>query len=108
MFTDAGTLIDRMYQQAGVRILSLVDLLLVWADPSQLSLDHLNLLGLESEVPATPGNQIIWGDISQSVAHEQIIWGDHILDSTGQQIIWGDSGSTDGYQIIWGDGHQGP
>jgi hypothetical protein len=107
MFTDAGTLIDRMYQQTAIRILSFVDLLLAWADPSQLPLDHLNLLGY-SEVPAMPGNQIIWGDISQSVAHEQIIWGDQIFDSTGQQIIWGDSGSTDGYQIIWGDGHQGP
>ena len=105
VFTDAGTLIDRMYQQTGIRILSLVDLALVWANPSKLPLDHLNLLGLYGEVSATGGNQIIWGDISQSVADEQIIWGDQIFDSTGQQIIWGDSGSADGYQIIWGDGH---
>lgn len=90
MFTDAGTLIDRMYQQTGIRILSLVDLVLVWADPSQMPLGVLTLLGLDSEVPATPGNQIIWGD--------------EIFDSGGQQIIWGDDGSTDGYQIIWGDG----
>jgi len=105
IFTDAGTLIDRMYQQTGIRIFSAVDLLLVWADPSKLPLDHLNLLGLFGEASATPGNQIIWGDISQSVADEQIIWGDQIFDSAGQQIIWGDSGSADGYQIIWGDGH---
>jgi serine protease AprX len=108
VFTDTGTLIDRMYQQAGIRILSLADLLLVWADPSQLPPDQLNLLGLESQVAATGANQIIWGDMSQWVADEQIIWGDQIFDSTGQQIIWGDSGSTDGYQIIWGDGNQGP
>jgi serine protease AprX len=108
MFIDAGTLIDRMYQQTGIRIFSAVDLLLVWADPSKLPLDYLNLLGLFGEVSVTPGNQIIWGDISQSVADEQIIWGDQIFDSAGQQIIWGDSGSTDGYQIIWGDQHQGP
>ena len=109
MFTDAGALIDRMYQQTGIRILSLADLLLVWADPSQLSLGHLNLLGLESEVPTTPGNQIIWGDeIFGSTGGQQIIWGDEIFDSGGQQIIWGDDGSTDGYQIIWGDGRQGP
>jgi hypothetical protein len=107
MFTDAGTLIDRLYQQAGIRILSPVDLLLVWADPSKLPLDQLTLLGLYGEVAATQGDQIIWGDISQSVADEQIIWGDQIFDSSGQQIIWGDSGSTDGYQIIWGDEHQG-
>jgi serine protease AprX len=109
MFTDAGALIDRMYQQTGIRILSLADLLLVWADPSQLSLGHLNLLGLDSEVPTTPGNQIIWGDeIFGSTGGQQIIWGDEIFDSGGQQIIWGDDGSTDGYQIIWGDGRQGP
>jgi hypothetical protein len=106
MFTDAGTLIDRMYQQTGIRILSLADLLLVWTDPSQMSRDHLNLLGLDSEVPATPGNQIIWGDeIFDLAGGQQIIWGDEILDSGGQQIIWG-SDSTEGYQIIWGsDGH---
>ena len=85
--------------------LSAVDLLLVWADPSKLPLDQLNLLGLYGEVSATAGNQIIWGDISRSVADEQIIWGDQIFDSAGQQIIWGDTGSSDGYQIIWGDGH---
>jgi len=107
-FTDAGTLIDRMYQQAAITILSSADLLLVWADPSKLPLDQLNLLGLYGEVTATQGDQIIWGDISHSVADEQIIWGDQIFDSSGQQIIWGDSGSTDGYQIIWGDEHQGP
>ena len=104
MFTDAGTLIDRMYQQTGIRILSLADLLLIWADPSQLPLDRLNLLGLGSEVPATPADQTIWGVISQTVAHEQIMWGDQIFDSTGQQIIWGEDGWTDGYQIIWGEG----
>ena len=107
VFTDGGTLIDRMYQQAGIRILSLADLLLVWTDPAQLPLDHLNLLGLESEVSATPGTQIIWGDASQWVADDQIIWGDQIFNSSGQQIIWGDNRSTDGYQIIWGDGYQG-
>jgi serine protease AprX len=105
MFTDAGTLIDRMYQQTGIRIFGAVDLLLVWADPSKLPLDQLNLLGLYGEVSATAGNQIIWGDLSRSVADGQIIWGDQIFDSAGQQIIWGDTGSSDGYQIIWGDGH---
>ena len=103
-FTDAGTLIDRMYQQTGIRVLSLADLLLVWADPSRLPLDRLNLLGLGGEILATPGDQTIWGDISQRVAHEQIMWGDQIFDSTGQQIIWGEDGSTEGYQIIWGEG----
>jgi serine protease AprX len=104
VFADGGTLIDRMYQQTGIRILSLVDLLLVWTDPSQLPLDHLNLLGLGTVVSSTPANQIIWGDMSQWVADEQIIWGDQIFNPAGQQIIWGDTGSTDGYQIIWGDG----
>lgn len=107
VFSDGGTLIDRMYQQAGIRLLSLVDSLLVWADPSRLPLDHLNLLGLNTVVSSTPANQIIWGDISQWVDDQQIIWGDQILSPTGQQIIWGDNDWSAGYQIIWGDGHQG-
>jgi hypothetical protein len=107
MFTDTGILIDRMYQGTGITILSLADLLLVWADPSKMPLDHLNLLGLDSEVPAMPGSQTVWGAIAQSVGHEQIFWGDEIFDSTGQQIIWG-SDSTEGYQMIRGDGSQGP
>jgi serine protease AprX len=105
MFTDAGTLIDRMYQQSGIRILSLVDLVLVWANPAQMPLGQLTLLGLDSEVATTPGTQIIWGDeIFNATGPQQIIWGDEIFDSRDQQIIWGDDGSTDGYQIIWGDG----
>lgn len=107
VFADGGTLIDRMSQQAGIRLLGLVDLLLVWADPSRLPLDHLNVLGLDSVVSSTPANQIIWGDISQWVADQQIIWGEQIFNPMGQQIIWGDSGSSEGYQIIWGDGHPG-
>jgi hypothetical protein len=94
-----------MYQQSGIRILSLVDLVLVWANPAQMPLGQLTLLGLDSEVATTPGTQIIWGDeIFNATGPQQIIWGDEIFDSRDQQIIWGDDGSTDGYQIIWGDG----
>ncbi len=105
-FADTGRMIDRLYQHAGVNLLSAADLFFVWSDPNRLPLDRLNLFGLSNVVSLTPASDTIWGEISQWVSRREIIWGDQIIDPNGQQIIWGDSDSSEGYQIIWGDQHR--
>ncbi|MFN2445059.1 MAG: S8 family serine peptidase, partial [Vicinamibacterales bacterium] len=105
LFVDGGTLIDRMYQGVGVRLLSLADLLFVWADPSRLPLDQLNLMGLTNVLSSTPVTRTVWGEISAWTADHEIEWGDQVIDPSGQQIIWGDHDTSEGYQIIWGDQH---
>ncbi len=107
-FADSGRMIDRMYQHAGLTLLSAADLIFVWSDPNRLPFDRLNLFGLSNVASLTPASEIIWGEISQWVARREIIWGDQIIDPSGQQIIWGDSDTSEGYQIIWGDQYRDP
>ncbi|MCA1584540.1 MAG: hypothetical protein LC791_07120, partial [Acidobacteria bacterium] len=77
----------------------------VWADPSRLPLDQLNLMGVTNVLSSTPVTRIVWGAISAWTADSEIEWGDQIIDPSGQQIIWGDHDTSEGYQIIWGDEH---
>jgi serine protease AprX len=102
-FWDPGTLIDRLYRAGGVRLLSTLDLVLAWPDPSRLAAGRLNLLGLGNPLSLTGPNQVIWGDTSGWTPGQQVIWGDQLQDSDGQQVIWGDSDTSEGYQVIWGD-----
>ena len=45
-FWDAGTLSAGLYAGVGVRLLSTLDLVSVWANPELLSVGQLNLIGL--------------------------------------------------------------
>jgi serine protease AprX len=97
-FQDAGTLSARMYAGLGIRLLSALDLLSVWADPQQLRVGELNLIGLLNPLRAVPATRLIWGDeVSGWSGGSNIIWGSAFPDSHGNQIIWGSSD-----QIIWG------
>ena len=104
-FWDAGTLSNRLYGGIGMRLLSLLQLPLVWLDPSQLNWGDLNVAGLTNPLALVPKNPLIWGDVA-TWAHaqdgDQIIWGSQIYNPSGQQIIWGSTDTTDDEQIIWG------
>src|SRR5438045_7156099 len=69
-FWDAGTLTNRLYGGLGMRLLSLLQLPLVWLDPTQLHAGDLNLAGLTNPLAALPKNPLIWGEVA-SWAHAQ-------------------------------------
>jgi len=102
-FWDAGTLTNRLYGGIGMRLLSLLQLPLVWLNPSQLNVGDLNLAGLTNPLATMPKNPLIWGEVA-GWAHaqdgDQVIWGTEIYNPSGQQVIWGTS--ADGDQVIWG------
>ena len=99
-FWDAGTLSHRLYTRQGFRLLSAVDALLAWLNPSTLNYGDLNLLGLTNKLAAMPSDRLVWGPIASfQRSQDEIVWGTSIYDSGGDAIIWGTS---DEDAIIWG------
>jgi serine protease AprX len=103
-FWDAGTLSTRLYGGLGMRLLSLLELPLVWLNPSQLHFGDLNLAGLTNPLATIAPNPLIWGEVatwSGALDGDQVIWGTTIYNPSGQQVIWGTE-TTSGEQVIWG------
>jgi serine protease AprX len=97
-FWDAGTLAATLYEGAGARLLSLLDLTAVWTNPAWLRVGELNLIGLLNPLREIAPNALIWGEeVSDWTGGTQILWGSTVRDSNGSQVVWG---SDD--QIIWG------
>jgi serine protease AprX len=110
-FWDAGTLTNRIYGGIGMRLLSVLQLPLVWLNPSQLNVGDLNLAGLTNPLALTPKNPLLWGQVAawaNAQDGDQIIWGSQIYNPSGQQIIWGSTDTTDDEQIIWGSAMVSP
>ena len=102
-FWDAGSLTNRLYGGGGLRLLSLLQLPLVWLNPALLNVGDLNLAGLTNPLSSMHVNPLIWGEVARwanAQDGDQVIWGTEIYNPSGQQVIWGTS--TDGDQVIWG------
>jgi len=97
-FWDGGSLIGRVYDGPGLRLLSLLEAPLVWLNTSLLHWGDLNLLGLQNPIASIRPNYVVWGDVAGWANSHYIVWGDTITDPGGQYIVWGDSG-----YIVWGD-----
>ena len=102
-FRDTGTLIDRVYDRTGIRLLGLLDLgwLLGTADYAEPGV--LNLLGLSNPIAQTPANHLVWGDVATWTDNYHLVWGDSIQSPSGQHLVWGDSEHTDSNHLVWGD-----
>jgi serine protease AprX len=102
-FRDTGTMIDRVYDRTGVRLLGLIDLgvLFVQADSSEAGV--LNLLGLNNPLGNTPANHLVWGDVANWTSNYHLVWGDSIQSPSGQHLVWGDSEHTGSNHLVWGD-----
>jgi serine protease AprX len=107
-YWDAGTMITRLYNGLGLRLLSLLDLPLVWANPSLLNFGDLNLIGLLNPLGAVPARNLIWGQVATWTSEQQILWGTTIYNPQGQQILWGTDNTTDDDQILWGTAMTSP
>jgi serine protease AprX len=109
-FWDAGTLTDRLYGGSlGIRLLSVLDVQLVWSNPSLLRFGDLNLVGLLNPLAGVTGHRLLWGEVAGWTTSEQILWGTTVYDPSGQQILWGTETPgdpsvkpQDDFQILWG------
>jgi hypothetical protein len=103
-FWDAGTLINRVYDGLGLRVLSLLEAPLAWLNPAgYLHAGDLNLFGLGNPLASTAPNQLLWGDVASWTDNNQLLWGDTVYNPQGQQLLWGDNSTTDDNQLLWGD-----
>jgi serine protease AprX len=107
-FWDAGTLATRLYGGIGMRLLSILELPVVWLNPSLLKFGDLNLLGLLNPLANVPANRLLWGEVAGWTSNQQILWGTTIYNPQGQQILWGTSDTTEDTQILWGTSMTAP
>jgi serine protease AprX len=99
-FVDGGTLIDRIYDRTGLRLLSPLDLdeLLAGADPSESGV--LTLLGLSNPLGKTPANYLVWGNVAGYSSSYYLVWGSSIQDDNGEHLVWGSASDED--HLVWG------
>jgi hypothetical protein len=102
-FRDTGTLIDRIYDRSGIRLLGLLDLGILFQTADYAEPGVLNLLGLSNPIAQTPANHLVWGDVATWTDNYHLVWGDSIQSPSGQHLVWGDSEHTDANHLVWGD-----
>jgi hypothetical protein len=109
-FRDRGSLIDRIYDRTGIRLLGILDLGALLGGAENGEWGVLNLLGLTNPLGSVPPNRLVWGQVAGWSSSYYVIWGSAIQSPSGQYVIWGSSDYTDPNYVIWGsawtgDGH---
>jgi serine protease AprX len=101
-FWDSGTMATRLYGHTGLRLLSPVQALLSWLNPSLLNVGDLNLLGLTNPLASIAPKWMLYGEVAGWTNEQMILWGTTVYNPQGQMILWGTSDTTDGTMILWG------
>jgi serine protease AprX len=99
----AGTLIDRVYDRTGIRLLGLLDLSALFGSADSMEPGVLNLLGTSNPLGSAAANYIVWGNVAGYSSSYYIVWGNTIQTSDGQYIVWGNNEYTDANYIVWGN-----
>jgi serine protease AprX len=99
-FFDRGTLIDRIYDRTGLRLLGLLDLgsLLYGAESAEPGV--LTLLGQQNALDKTPANYLVWGTVAGWTSSYYLVWGTTVQDPSGQYLVWGTMADDD--YLVWG------
>jgi serine protease AprX len=97
-FFDRGTLIDRLYDRTGIRLLGLLDLgaLLGGANESGV----LTLVGHQNGLGQTASNYLVWGTVADWTSSYYLVWGTTVQDPSGQYLVWGTAVEDD--YLVWG------
>jgi subtilisin family serine protease len=96
-FFDRGTLIDRVYDRTGIRLLGLLDLSGLLGGPAEPGV--LTLLGQQNSLSKTPANYLVWGQVAGWTSSYYLVWGTNVQDPSGQYLVWG---QMDDEYLVWG------
>jgi len=99
-FVDKGTLIDRVYDRTGIRLLGLLDLSALLAGADSAEPGVLSLLGQSNPIGYTPANYVVWGTAANWTSSYYVVWGTSMRDPSGQYVVWGTSVDDD--YVVWG------
>jgi len=102
-FRDTGTLIDRLYDRTGVRLLRLLDLGALFHDADDAEPGVLQLLGLSNPLGTTAPNYLVWGNVASWTNSYYLVWGNTIQTPSGQYLVWGNNETADGSYLVWGN-----
>jgi subtilisin family serine protease len=102
-YRDRGTLIDRIYDRSGIRLLSLLDYLNLFQNADSAEYGVLQLLGLTNPLGSSAANYIVWGNVAGWSSSYYIVWGNTIQSPDGQYIVWGNNEPSDPNYIVWGN-----
>jgi hypothetical protein len=99
-FHDRGTLIDRLYDRTGVRLLGLLDLGVLLGGADEAEPGVLSLLGQSNPLGSTAPNHLVWGTVADWTDAYYVHWGMPIQDPSGQHLVWGTFADED--HLVWG------
>jgi serine protease AprX len=99
-FVDRGTLIDRVYDRTGIRLLGLLDLDILLGGADDAESGVLSLLGHSNPIAFTPANYVVWGTAAGWTSSYYVVWGTSMRDPSGQYVVWGTAVDDD--YVVWG------
>ena len=102
-FRDAGTLIDRVYDRSGIRLLGLLDFGLLFRAAGAAETGVLQLVGTSNPLGSTAPNYLVWGNAAGWSDSYYLVWGNSIQSPSGQYLVWGNNESTDSTYLVWGN-----
>jgi hypothetical protein len=101
-YRDNGTLIDRIYDRTGIRLLNILDLRGLLGGSSDSEWGVLNLLGLTNPIAGVQPNYLVWGDVAGWSSSYYLVWGTAVQNPEGEYLVWGTADS--GEYLVWGTG----
>lgn len=102
-FRDQGTLIDRVYDRTGIRLLRILDLSRLFGDADSAEPGVLNLVGLTNPLGNTGANYVVWGNVAGWSNSYYVVWGNSIQSPSGQYVVWGNNEFSDPNYVVWGN-----
>jgi subtilisin family serine protease len=102
-FRDHGTLIDRIYDRTGIRLLRLLDLGPLFQDAGTMEPGVLHLLGTSNPLGSAAANYVVWGNVADWSSSYYVVWGNTIQAPSGQYVVWGNNSYADPNYVVWGN-----
>ena len=100
-YRDKGSLIERVYDRTGIRLLTLLDLQALLGDADHGEWGVLNLVGLSNPIGSAAPNYVVWGTVSGWSDSYYVVWGTTMQSPEGEYVVWG-TGDYDGEYVVWG------
>ena len=103
-YRDYGTLIDRVYDRTGIKLLGLLDLTWLFHNADAAEPGVLNLLGSSNPLGSAGANYVVWGNNIASWSDSYyVVWGNSIETPSGQYVVWGNNDASDSSYVVWGN-----